>query len=130
DESVEEMLRLCPSAFTRRRITVKDKVIGSRQFRKGDEILLVIGSANRDETIFEKPNEALIGRKNAKRNLTLGRGFHYCIGAKLVKLEYVTIMQAIMEKYPNIQLDPAGSFHYPDNISIRALRQLRVNLFS
>lgn len=126
-QSVEELLRLCPSAFTRRRIALSDFEVGNHQGKKGDELLLIIGSANRDESVFPEPNTIDIYRKNARNHLSLGSGFHYCIGSRLVKLEYTTIMKAIMETFPNIRLSDHNAFHYPENISIKALDALYVS---
>lgn len=127
-QSVEEMLRLCPSAFTRRRVALHDVLIGNHQFKVGDEILLIIGSANRDETVFTEPDRAKIYRKNAKQHLSLGRGFHYCIGSKLVKLEYTVIMQELARAFPGLKLSQRNDYQYLKNISIRALEALLVEV--
>ena len=124
--TADELLRLCPSAFTRRRLALKDINISGMEIKRGSHIILAIGSANRDEEVFEDPNEVILGRTNANRHLTFGSGFHYCIGAKLVRLEYALIMDKLAQRFPNLSLSPNHELKYDNNISIRALKQLWV----
>ncbi|MEO0584077.1 MAG: cytochrome P450 [Bacteroidota bacterium] len=127
--TVDELLRLCPSAFTRRRIVKKDFTVRDHTFTKGSKLLLVIGSANRDEEVFAAPDELILARPNSNKHLTLGSGFHYCIGAKIVKLEYATVMRCLADVFPDMILSGRNTFEYESNISIRALRSLYVNLY-
>jgi len=124
--SVEEMLRYCPSAFTRRRLALEDVIIGNVKIAKGGKILLSLGSGNRDEEVFDDPEAVQINRLNASRHLTFGNGFHYCIGAKLVKLEYSLVMEMISQAFPKLRLSEDNRFEYSNNISIRSLKQLKV----
>ncbi len=122
----DEMLRLCPSAFTRRRLALQDIQVGDKSFKKGDPLLLVIGSGNRDEDFFENPNDLVLNRKNASKHLAFGSGFHYCIGARLVKFEFTLVMEQIAKNFPQIKLSTNNDFSYSKNISIRALEKLNV----
>lgn len=128
EETVDEMLRYCPSAFTRRRVALKGVRIGDFDIAVGDVLLLSIGSANRDELVFSRPNEFQIGRVNAKKHLTFGHGFHYCIGARLVKLEYAALLGALMRAYPEMQTPSGYQPVYRRNLSIRSLTSLPVFL--
>lgn len=128
--TVDELLRLCPSAFTRRRKALKNIHIDGFFIPKDAVLLLVIGSANRDEEVFENPDNLLWNRFNANRHLTFGNGFHYCIGSKLVKNEYICVMNVLAQHYPNLKLSQINKYDYKKNISIRALNELWVNLES
>ena len=127
-ETVDELLRLCPSAFTRRRLVLDDTRLGAFDLPRGSKLLLVIGSGNRDEAVFDRPDELILGRPNANKHLSLGYGFHYCIGAKIVKLEYAVIMELLARSFPRLRLSGESSFSYNRNISIRALDSLYVDL--
>ncbi|MFT4612954.1 MAG: cytochrome P450 [Bacteroidia bacterium] len=83
---VEEALRYySPFSVTVRR-TLSDTVIGDTTIEKGELVLPLIASANRDETIFENPDEFMIDR-NPNPHLAFGFGIHFCLGAHLARLE-------------------------------------------
>jgi cytochrome P450 len=127
-ETVDELLRLCPSAFTRRRLVLDDVRLGELILSKGSELLLVIGSGNRDEDVFDRPDELILGRQNSHKHLALGYGFHYCIGAKIVKLEYAVVMNLLARNFPDLRLSAGMAITYHPNISIRSPDSLFVDL--
>lgn len=126
--TTDEMLRLFPSAFTRRRIAKSPLTIRGVNIPAGAKLLLTIGSGNRDEEIFKNPNEMDFYRKNSNQHLSFGRGFHYCIGAKLVKLEYDVVFEKLIEKYHFPRIKNDSFYDYQRNISIRSLSSLNVTL--
>lgn len=126
--TTDELLRLCPSAITRRRLVLEDVTIRGQHIPKGAVLLLVIGSANRDEQVFDAPNEYRPQRPNAGRHLSFGYGFHYCIGAKIVKLEHATLLGRLAERFPRMRLADDYHPHYHRNLSIRMLDSLMVAL--
>jgi len=125
-QTCNEMLRLCPSAFTRRRLSLKEVVIAGVTIPKNEKILLAIGSANRDKEIFKRPNRIDFERKNSNQHLSFGRGFHYCIGAKLVHLEYEIVLSKLITLFPNLKLSSKNDFVYQRNLSIRSMNSLFV----
>ena len=94
---VEEALRYySPFSVTVRR-TLSDTVIADTTIKKGELVLPLIASANRDETIFENPDKFIIDR-NPNPHLAFGFGIHFCLGAHLARLEG-EIAVASMIKY-------------------------------
>jgi cytochrome P450 len=84
--AVEEALRYyAPFQATIRRAT-KDVEIAGTTIPAGDRLLVLLGSANRDETVFEHPNEFDVTRKPNK-HVAFGLGIHSCVGAPLARLE-------------------------------------------
>ena len=125
-DSTNEMLRMCPSAFTRRRLTKRHVAVGGIEIPRNEKLLLSIGSANRDEEIFKTPDIIDFKRRNSNQHLTFGRGFHYCIGARLVHLEYEIVVEKLSKTFPFLRLSDENNYIYHRNISIRAIKELIV----
>ncbi len=125
--TTDELLRLCPSAITRRRLALEDVTIGEQHIPKGSVLLLLIGSANRDEAIFDNPNFFDPNRHNANKHLSFGYGFHFCIGAKIVKLEHAVLLERLTKRFPHMQLATGYVPKYSRNLSIRMLSALPVS---
>ena len=86
--AVEEVLRFSPSIVAWRRRALKDTQIGGIAVPKDSNILLLIGSANRDETGFSEPASFDVQRTDARSHLAFGYGIHACVGQQLARLEF------------------------------------------
>ena len=86
----------------------------------------VIGSANRDETVFENPDELQITREPNK-HLSFGQGIHFCLGAPLARMESQIAINTLLERVPNLQLkiDPE-SLRWRPSMMLRGLQTLPV----
>ena len=82
--------------------------IQKQEIQKGQGLILYIGSANHDETIFTDPERFDITRKNL-RHLGFGNGIHFCLGAPLARLEGQIALRIILERLENLQ------FNFEDN---------------
>ena len=89
EKSVIETLRFDPPIHNTRRIAIEDFFIGESQIKKGDSILIVLASANRDSQKFENPVNFDIERINNNENLTFGIGGHMCL-AKYFSIHLAT----------------------------------------
>ncbi|MGD1839099.1 MAG: cytochrome P450 [Nitrososphaeraceae archaeon] len=85
------------------------KVINKHEIKKGQSLVLYIGSANHDESIFTDPEKFDITRKNL-RHLGFGNGIHFCLGAPLARLEGQIALRTIIERFKDIQFN----FDYAD----------------
>ena len=63
------------------------------QICKGDKLALWYISANRDEAVFERPDELIVTRNNARRHLAFGYGIHRCVGARLAELQLRVLLE-------------------------------------
>ena len=79
------------------------------KIKKGQKILLFLGSANHDESVFTDPERFDITRKNL-RHMAFGTGIHFCLGAPLARLEGQIALRALLERFDNLQFD----FDYRD----------------
>lgn len=91
--AIDEVLRFSPSIVAWRRKAVIDTEIGGVPIPAGSNVLLVMGSANRDESVFAEPDLFDIARKNARSHLSFGFGIHYCLGNLLAKLQVRVVLE-------------------------------------
>lgn len=121
---VRELLRLItPNQFIRRRAT-KDSVVGECALRGGDAVLLVLAAANRDPARFPDPDSFVLDRPQ-HRDVALGQGSHYCLGAPLAHLESHIALRTVFARYPNLT-KTGDPLMYADNFNVRMLRALPV----
>jgi cytochrome P450 PksS len=78
----------------------------------GDIVLLFIGSANRDPEVFADPDTLDVTRTGG-RHLTFGGGIHVCLGAPLARLEGEVALEALLRRYPRMELVDAEAHWRP-----------------
>jgi cytochrome P450 len=74
--------------------------------RRGQKVLLLIGSANRDEQVFESPDVFDLHR-DTSQHLSFGRGTHFCLGAALARLEAKVSLEEVLRRIPDYEIDEA-----------------------
>jgi cytochrome P450 len=100
---VEEILRVAaPAGVGIPRYAKADIDIGGITIRSGDAVLLTGASANRDPEAFEDPHRFDIGR-DPNPHLSFGHGPHYCIGARLARVELRDVFAALPARFPSMQ---------------------------
>jgi cytochrome P450 len=122
--AVEELLRYDPPVQLDGRTTLEDVEFAGRRLTKGQSIVLLIGSANRDPDVFSHPERLDVSRSEAS-NISFGRGIHHCLGAPLARLEGRIAFEAMLERFAELRLlTPQPPFK--DNIVLRGLQALPV----
>jgi pentalenolactone synthase len=71
---------------------------------KGDAVLLAIGAANRDESVFPDPERMDLGREHPTNHLSFGHGARYCIGAVLARIELTAVFERLFTRFPGLRL--------------------------
>jgi cytochrome P450 len=104
--AIEEVLRFGSSVIAWRRKTTEAVEIGGVPVPADANLLLLLGSANRDPAVFEDPEHFDIHRQNAKEHLSLGFGAHYCLGAPLARLEVRIVLEELSARLPSLHLIP------------------------
>ena len=102
---IDEAIRFEPTSTVKVRQAARDVEIGGVMIPQGALVQCVIASANRDEDIFENADEFDIDRK-LKPSFTFGYGPHMCIGQFVAKLELSAAVNAVLDLFPNVRLDP------------------------
>jgi cytochrome P450 len=117
--AVEEVLRIGTPVFAWKRVTTGPARIGDTELPAGTKLLLLLGSANHDETVFPDPERIDLDRENASRHLSFGLGIHFCLGAPLARLEARVVLQELTRRLPSLHLVPGQRFTYPPNATFR-----------
>jgi cytochrome P450 len=101
---VEEMLRFESPAAGTWRIAQKDIELEGVQIPAQSLVMVRLAAANRDQNVFENPDEFDPHRRNAHRHFTFGRGIHTCIGNMLARREMAIAFEEIFKRMSNIRL--------------------------
>lgn len=124
-DAVQEGLRWIPPVGYSDRWAIEDTELAGVAISAGDYLIPVIHSANRDPAAFPDPDAFLIGRPNARQNLSFGKGKHMCLGVNLARLQGAMALRALFERLPGLRLDesrpaePVGfNFRRPEHLHI------------
>ncbi len=118
--AIDEVLRFSPSIVAWRRRATRAAQVGGVAIPEGANLLLVMGSANRDDTRFPDPDTFEIDRPNAREHLAFGFGIHYCLGNLLAKLQCKVAIEEVARLAPGLRLVDADAITFGDNLSFRA----------
>jgi cytochrome P450 len=124
--AIEEVLRLDSSVITWRRKTTQAVDIGGVTVPADANVLLLLGAANRDPTVFGNPDHFDIHRANAKEHLSFGHGAHFCLGAPLGRLEARVVLEELSARLPQLRLVPDQTLRFQPNTSFRGPLSLLV----
>lgn len=129
--AVEELLRFtAPVFFSTERYPREDVTLHGLTIPRGEITLGVIGSANRDESIFSTPNVLDLTRE-PNRHLSFGQGIHYCLGAPLARLEAQVAINQLLARAPDLRLKRRpDSLRWRQSLILRGLEGLPVKLQS
>jgi cytochrome P450 len=107
--AVEEILRFQAPAQMVRRTALTNVEVGGVAIPAGAHVMVVIGSANRDPTAYQRdPSTFDIRRPDAAQHLTFGRGSHLCLGASLARREVAIALSRLFERLPNLRIARNG----------------------
>jgi len=102
--AVEEMLRYTSPVTHMARQATADVEIRGQQIKAGEVVVMLYGSANRDEEIFGETGETFDITRNPNPHIAFGAGEHACLGAQLARLEARVMFEVLLSTYPTIEL--------------------------
>ena len=103
ETALEEFMRFDAPLHLFERTATADTELGGVSIKEGQKIAALIGSANRDETVFSNP-ESMDLTRDPNPHIGFGGGIHFCLGAPLARLEMSVSLPALWERYPHMQL--------------------------
>ena len=124
--AIEEVLRLDTSVIAWRRRTTQEVGIGGVPIPQGAKLLLLLGAANRDPSVFPDPDRLDIRRPNAREHLSFGAGPHLCLGAPLARLQGKVVLEEVSARLPDLRLVPGLTLEFAPNVSFRGPLSLPV----
>ncbi|MBQ89246.1 MAG: cytochrome P450 [Acidimicrobiaceae bacterium] len=106
-DAVEELLRLTSPVQNLARTTTRDVEIRGVTIPAGEKVLLLYGSANRDERAFGGDADKFDIRRDIDKMLSLGYGAHHCLGASAARLQARVALGRLLERFPDFEVDAA-----------------------
>jgi cytochrome P450 len=116
--AIEEVLRYDSPVQNVFRVTTKSVSLGGVDLPAGAHLSILLGSANRDETVFDAPAELRLDR-SPNEHVAFGNGTHFCLGAPLARLEARVALATLIERAPGLRL--AGPVVATENAMLRGL---------
>jgi cytochrome P450 len=106
-DAIEEILRYEGSTQLMARTLTRDVELHGERMPEGAKVLLLLGSANRDERVWDRPDDYDIDRVSAVQHVGFGHGIHVCLGAALARLEMRISLEEIFRAMPRYEIDEA-----------------------
>jgi len=123
---VSEIIRWQTPLAHMRRIAKADTVLNGQFIRKGDKVLMWYASGNRDERVFDRPDDLIIDRANARNHISFGFGVHRCMGNRLAEMQLRILWEELLPRFENIEV--VGEPEYVQSNFVRGISKLMVRL--
>jgi cytochrome P450 len=107
-DAIEEILRFEGSTQVMARTLTRAVEVHGREIPEGDKVLLLLGSGNRDERVWDRPDMYDIDRAWPTHHLAFGHGIHVCLGAALARLEMRVSLEEFLGRHPDYEIDEDG----------------------
>ena len=123
--AIEEFLRYDSSVQLTGRVALEDvEDLGGKKIPKGESVLCLLGSANRDPAVYpDRPERLDITRPNV-RPLSFGGGIHFCLGAQLARIEAEIAISTLLRRLPELRLDDAENPQWRPTFVLRGLKTM------
>jgi cytochrome P450 len=123
--AIEEFLRYDSSVQLTGRVALEEiEDLGGKTIPKGETVLCLLGSANRDPAVYpDRPDRLDITRPNV-RPLSFGGGIHFCLGAQLARIEAEIAISTLLRRLPELRLDDAKNPEWRPTFVLRGLKRL------
>ncbi|HZE51970.1 MAG TPA: cytochrome P450 [Bradyrhizobium sp.] len=123
--AIEEFLRYDSSVQLSGRVALEDiDDLAGKKIPKGETVLCLLGSANRDPAVYpDRPDRLDITRPNV-RPLSFGGGIHFCLGAQLARIEAEIAIATLLRRLPDLRLDDAVNPEWRPTFVLRGLKRL------
>ncbi len=120
---LEELLRFDPPLHMFTRYALQDLEIEGVALRRGEQVGLLLGAANRDPAVFAEPDRLDLARA-PNPHVAFGGGIHFCVGAPLARLEMRVALPMLFRRLPGLRL--AEPPRYRDAYHFHGLTALKV----
>ena len=125
--ALEEVLRFDSPQTSWRRVTNVDSEIAGVKIPAGTQVFLSLGAANHQPSLFEKPADFDFTRPNARKHISFGHGIHFCLGARLARLEATIAIETLSQRLPDLRINNEHDLEYSANITFRGPKELFID---
>jgi len=101
---VAEIIRWQTPLAHMRRTALEDVELRGQKIRRGDKVVMWYVSGNRDDSVFENPNQLVIDRKNARQHVSFGFGIHRCMGNRLAEMQLRVLWEEISKRFHHVEV--------------------------
>jgi cytochrome P450 len=102
--AVSEIIRYQTPLAHMRRTATGDAIVGGKQIKKGDKVIMWYISGNRDDDMIERPNDFIIDRKNPRQHISFGFGIHRCVGNRLAELQLRILWEEMLVRRMQVEV--------------------------
>jgi cytochrome P450 len=125
---VEEGLRMATPAQGMFRRVTRPVTLGGVPLPEGAVVFLSYISANRDESVFESPDEFNPDRRNVRHHLSFGQGIHACLGNVLARMEATAVLRELAQRVDRLEVVDPAAVRYLPSFFIRGIPELPVRV--
>jgi cytochrome P450 len=126
---VEEGLRLASPAQGMFRRVTQPVTLGGVPLPEGAVVFLSFISANRDEAVFESPDEFNPDRPHVRHHLSFGQGIHACLGNVLARMEATAVLRELAERVDRLEVVDPAAVRYLPSFFLRGITELPVRVY-
>ncbi len=112
------------------RIATRDTELGGVAIPAGSKVAIMFASANRDEALWDDPDEFRVDRPNPREHLAFGKGTHFCVGASLSRLEGTVALERLTARLASVALADTNTYEYQPSFALRGLKRLDLHITS
>ena len=124
--AADETVRFFTPTMGFMRVAGEDLVLRGKKIRKGEPVYMVYASGNRDEEVYENPDEYDVGRARMPGHVAFGSGWHFCLGAALARMEIKVVYEELLRQFT--RFEPAGEPQRAPSILVNVYARLPVKL--
>ncbi len=122
--AVDELLRYDSPVQLGMRVLTEPMELDGQVVAAGEQVLTMLGAANRDPAVFEDPETLDLTRSNAARNLSFGGGIHHCLGMALARLEGQIALSAFIDRFETMEL--AAEPPIRERLVLRGFQEIQI----
>ena len=123
DTAVDEVIRYVSPVLSFSRTVTEDHTYGGVQMKAGEKVFMLYQSANRDEDVFDAPDELRVDR-NPNPHVAFGIGTHYCLGANLARAEVRVVFEELFRRLSDIRVADGTEPRRGDSSLVLSLEHL------
>jgi len=121
----DEIVRYVTPVLSFARTATQDTELRGQRVREGEKVLLLYQSANRDEEVFDDAASLHLDR-SPNPHLGFGVGPHVCLGVNLARLEIRVLLEHLVRRFPDMEVEPGFAPAYGDSLLVHAMESLPV----